>query len=518
MLNEALALTALYGSSSLTVGSLFSTQALLSKNSQALAFDNRTLSYGELAARVNQLTRALGRLGVKPGDRLAVISENRLEYIELLLSAARLGAIVACQNWRQTDEELGHCLELVSPVILIYSSKYAATVDRLGRSERKLLLGDEYERLLARESAFETLDAAAPEDIFIILYTSGTTGAPKAAAISHRAMIARCAINNVDGSVFPDRASIYWSPFFHIASTEGVLHNLLRGGKAVVFEGFDIDKIKAAVAREQRIGLLQLMPGTIERALQGFSDMPLEPGTVMVTGAMADLVPGNQIAAITSMLQAPFRNTFGSTETGAPPAGRGLIPIGTKPERLSKLQSSFCHLRLVGEDGHEVGVGVPGEVAIRGPSLFSGYWGDGAANAEAFRQGWYHMGDVLVRNEDGSLDFVDRRKYLIKSGGENIYPAEIERYLLASPRIAEAVVVRRSDPRWGEVPVAFVVKGDDTLTSEDVLNLCRGRIANYKLPKHVSFVAHGDLPRSATGKIQRFVLERGLSSESVDAK
>jgi fatty-acyl-CoA synthase len=213
------------------------------------------------------------------------------------------------------------------------------------------------------------------------------------------------------------------------------------------------------------------------------------------------------------LLNAKFRNTFGSTETGQPPASRHLIPVGTVPERLSKTQSSYCRIRLVDENDRDVPDGVPGEVLFRGPSLFSGYWNAPEVNAEEFRGGWFHMGDLLVRNPDGTLDFVDRRKYMIKSGGENIYPAEIERVLLESPRIEDAAIVRKPDARWGEVPVAFVVRADADLQAEEVLALCRGRIANYKLPKEVHFIDEGDMPRSETGKVKRFELEARLRGD-----
>jgi fatty-acyl-CoA synthase len=171
----------------------------------------------------------------------------------------------------------------------------------------------------------------------------------------------------------------------------------------------------------------------------------------------------------------------------------------------------LCSVRLVDADDHDVPDGEPGELAMRGPSLFSGYWQAEEANAEDFRDGWFHMGDMFVRNSDGTLDFVDRRKYLIKSGGENIYPAEIERVLLASPRISEAVVVRRPDARWGEVPIAFVVPDDPALSGDEVIALCRGKIASYKLPKEVRFVSQADMPRNSSGKIVRAEVEALLN-------
>jgi fatty-acyl-CoA synthase len=147
---------------------------------------------------------------------------------------------------------------------------------------------------------------------------------------------------------------------------------------------------------------------------------------------------------------------------------------------------------------------------MRGPTLFSGYWGNPEADAEAFAGGWFHLGDVFVRNPDGTLDFVDRVKYLVKSGGENVYPAEIERVLLQDPRVAEAAVVRRKDERWGEVPVAFVATRDPSLTAEELLARCRAELAGYKQPKAVLFLDYDAFPRSASGKVQRHVLEERL--------
>jgi len=221
-------------------------------------------------------------------------------------------------------------------------------------------------------------------------------------------------------------------------------------------------------------------------------------------------VPRHMIAELTTLLNAPYPNTFGSTEAGSM-LSRGQIPMGEVPQRLSKQVSSLCEVRLVDEAGDEVSAGEPGELEVRGPGLFSGYWG---AAEPALHGGWYATGDVFVRNPDGSFDFIDRRKYLIKSGGENIYPAEIEGVLRAQPGVAEAVVVRRRDDQWGEVPVAFVVARDPVPSAEALIAACRGRIARYKLPREVRFVADAELPRSASGKVLRHDLEALLEREA----
>lgn len=505
----ALALAA----SGLTVGGLFVAEVGRGRDRPALQHDGRVLSYGALNARVNRLAAALAAHNCVRGDRVAIFSENRPEYVELQLAAAKLGLIVACQNWRLAQEELEHCLSLVEPRLTIVSERHAAMLQGLNCDPGKtIVLGEAYERLLESHTDREPpADVAGPEDGLVILYTSGTTGLPKGAVISQRAMIARSLIGQIDSTFIPGATFIAWAPMFHMVSTDNMLATLMTGGKVVVIDGFLPDVIVAAAAGE-RIGWLQVMPGTVEQMLSELKTTGLRPAQLGSVGCMADLVPRQQIAELTDLLQAPYINSFGSTETGSPPASRDLLPPGHAPARLPKLQNSLCQIRLVDPDDQDVADGEPGELAFRGPTLFSGYWR--VPEAKDFQGGWFHMGDVFVRNADGGLEFVDRRKYLIKSGGENIYPAEIERVLLASPRIAEAVVVRQADARWGEVPVAFVVANDASLTGDEVIAMCRGKIAGYKLPKRVRFVSDAELPRSTTGKIKRHELEDVLRADA----
>jgi acyl-CoA synthetase (AMP-forming)/AMP-acid ligase II len=498
-------------SGGLTIDDLFRQSVAAFPNAVALANRTRAISYAELNERVNRLVQALASKGVAAGDRVAVLSENRLEYVELELAAAKLGAILACQNWRQADAELSHCIGLVGPKLIFVSERYVETLGRIGCDVAFVVFGEPYERMLATADPREPPQITAAEDGVIILYTSGTTGLPKGALISHRAMIARSIIARADFGMDPRRTFIAWAPLFHMVSTDSVYATLMGGGKVVVMDGLDVQELVEWTTRES-IGHLTLMPGMIDRVIEEIHRSGAKAKGMISLGCMADLVPRHQIAEITTLLQAPFRNSFGSTETGSPPASKGAVPIGTVADRLSKVQNSFCRIRLVDEEDRDVPDGEPGELAFRGPTLFSGYWCAPESNAHDFRGGFFHMGDVFVRNPDRTLDFVDRRKYLIKSGGENIYPAEIENALRASARIAEAVVVRKPDPSWGEVPVAFVVRLDDTLTREDVIAACRGKIANYKLPKDVIFVADADLPRSATGKVKRHELESALKS------
>ncbi len=494
-----------------TVGSLFRERARLHPDRPAIQAGNRTLTYGQLDERVNRLVHVLRGSGVSRGDRVAVLSENRPEYLELELACGRLGAILACQNWRLAPAELGHCIALVSPHVAFVSERHADLLTRARPGTIPIVvLGTDLDERLERAPHEDVEIAAEPEDGLLILYTSGTTGLPKGAVISHRAEMARFLVFYVDLGVRPGDTTLAWAPFFHMAATEPALATLTAGGKVIVVDGFRPDEIVSHVGRE-RLGHLLLMPGMIEPIIAALKAGGDRPAGVRLCGAMADLVPAHQIAEVTALLGAPYLNSFGATETGIPPASGNLLPAGEVPTRLSKQQNSFCEIRLVDPEDRDVPLGTPGELAFRGPTLFSGYWNAPETNATDFRGGWFHMGDMFIRNPDGSLDFVDRLKYMIKSGGENIYPAEIERVLLADPRVADAIVVRRPDPRWGEVPVAVVAARDDTLTGADLLARCRGELAGYKQPKDVVFVTLAELPRSTTGKIQRHEVEAWLT-------
>jgi acyl-CoA synthetase (AMP-forming)/AMP-acid ligase II len=490
-----------------TVGSLFVARARSHPDRVAIEDGLQTLTYGEVALRTRRLAAALRARGVGRGDRIAILSENRAEYLEVFLAAARLGAIVACQNWRLTPGELGHCLGLVAPSVLFVSPRHAGKATSGG--PEGIVFGEAYERLALDTVplAGEVTPEVSPEDALLVLYTSGTTGLPKGAVLSHRAEIVRNLVTRAEFGVGVLDTFAAWSPLYHMGAVDNSLGTLMSGGTVIVVDGFDKARLAEIVATRE-LGWLLLMPGMVGGFSEELRRRSVVPRGIKVCGVMADLVPPAEIAAVTSLLRAPYANTFGATETGCPPCSSNLIPVGVAPTKLSKQVSPFCEVRLVDPDDREVPDGSPGELAMRGPTLFSGYWRAEETNESDFRGGWFHMGDVFVRNPDETVDFVDRVKYLIKTGGENVYPAEIERVLLCDPRTADAAVVRRRDPHWGEVPVAFVARKDPSLAAADLFARCRTELAGFKQPKGIAFLALEDFPRSASGKVQRHELEK----------
>ena len=471
------------------------------------------LTYAELHDRVDRLASVFLARGIAPGDRIAILSHNRAEYLELQLAASGIGAIVACLNWRLAPDELRHCVELVEPVLALVEPGLKAAYQDIA-STPCLEIGPELESALAgaRPDARVGTLVDDPEAGLTILYTSGTTGLPKGALISHRAHIARSMVFAAQLALDPGDGFIAWAPMFHMASTDHALATLLRGGTVVMVDGLQSAVINAALSRH-KVGWFVMMPGTLEAFIAERRANPLPVKGIKVCGAMADLVPPHQIAELTGLLDTPYLNSFGATETGLPPGTADLIAPGVVPKTLSKRVSAFCEVRLVDPDGDEVPVGMPGEMAVRGPTLFSGYWNADDTNARDFRNGFFHMGDLFRRNSDGTIDFVDRAKYLIKTGGENVYPAEIERVLLAHPRVVDAAVVRAFDAKWGESPVAFVACVDGGPQAQELMQLCREYLAGYKRPREIRFISFDDFPRSTSGKVQRHVLEARLNDE-----
>ncbi len=252
-------------SGGLTVATLFRQQVAFSGDSVAVRDKARSLTYAQLDKRTDRLANALRARGVSAGDRVAALSENSVEYVELEIAAAKLGAILACQNWRQADDELQHCLRLVAPKIVFVSSRFIAALGRIDHGAAStIVIGEDYERMLAGAEARALPDLASPEDGLIILYTSGTTGMPKGALISQRAMIARNMIARIDFGIAAGLGFVAWAPMFHMVSTDSVYGTLMNGGVVIVMDGLDVGELVEWTQREH-IGHLTLMPGMIDR-------------------------------------------------------------------------------------------------------------------------------------------------------------------------------------------------------------------------------------------------------------
>jgi len=501
--------------SSLSVADLFEIQA--KTNPKALAvqdIDGRKYQYKETMNRVLKISNIFINKGVKPKDRVAIISENRMEYLEIEMACAKIGATLAAINWRLSENEVNYCINLAKPKLVILSRRFNSHKKLYSIKSKKLIsLNTVFERQIVNTQIYDGRSLGNGEDILVILFTSGTTGYPKGAKISHRAFIYRALYFAFEYNIDKYDTFPAWAPMFHMASTDLAIGSLLIGGSVAFIDGFNSRKITSLI-KKYKLSWLVLMPGMLEEYIRFIEGKNIQVKGIKAMGAMADLIPKNQITKITTLLDTPYLNSFGSTETGMPPASKGFIGKNKKNFSLSKTQSSFCEVKLV-KNNKEVGYENPGECAVRGPTLFSGYWQAEDTNLRDFRGGWFHMGDMMKRTREDTLDFVDRKKYLIKSGGENIYPAEIERVILRHKFIIEAVVVRIKSKKWGESPIAIISiskKDRQKTIIKDLKKSCRKYLASYKQPVDILVIEETDIPRSTTGKVQRHLVEKMLKS------
>ncbi|TCK26017.1 fatty-acyl-CoA synthase [Pseudonocardia endophytica] len=479
-------------------------------------------TYAELGERAERLAAGLAASGLRRGDRVAVLAETRPEWVEIYVALARLGVAAVTLNVRLHPDELVHCVATAEPLALVTSGPLAERATAIRArcpSVKEWYCLDRQDGFTPYANLLETgapvpEPAAEPGDLHNVLYTSGTTGLPKGAMITQQAAATRAVRLAQWFALTPDDGFVGWLPLFHCGGDESLYGTLLTGGRFAACRRPDPDRILDLIERD-RLSWTLLLPGVITDVLAA------DPGLRDLSSwrfaiGYANMMPG-VVAQLTAKYGIAFCDAFGQTETSYVLA-HGFSGPGETPH-LRKTPTPFVEIRLVDPDGGdmaEVPVGVPGECVVRGPGLMSGYLDDPEATAAAFAGGWLHTGDVLVRNDDGTLEFVDRTKYLIKTGGENVYPAEVEHAIAGHPGVQEVCAHGVADPHWGETVKVVVVRapGTEPVTAGEIVGRCRERLASYKRPHYVEFLTADQLPRSTTGKLQRHVLaERGATDD-----
>ncbi len=473
----------------------------------ALRYEGQEISYKALAQRIETLAGALAGLGIGKGDRVAQLGYNSPEIIDLLFACARLGAIMVPLNWRLAGPEIGYILGDSEPKAVIAEPDF---IDMLG--ELRPDHGDI--SWIAYKGADGWLDygkqlkgakapprAGGPDDALLIVYTSGTTGRPKGAVLDQNALFH----NAVNGAAAFDLCScdriLTAIPMFHVGGlniqTTPALH---AGATVTIQQKFDPGEMLATIAAE-RITLAIAVPAMLV-ALTGhphWAAADLTSLRCLTSGSST--VPDALIAAVLAR-DVAVSQVYGSTET-APSVIVGLPSKDPAVAGSCGHAALHCEARIVDDDGNELPAGMAGEIVVRGANIMCQYWRQPEATKEALKEGWFHTGDIGHRGTDGAFYVDDRKKDMIISGSENIYSAELEFVLAECAELAESTVVARPDERWGEVPVAVVVKGPgSSIGKSQVLDLFVDRLARYKHPKDVVFV--DALPRNAMGKVLKF--------------
>lgn len=482
---------------------------------------NRTITYREWSRSVNRTARFLrDRLGVRKGDRVAVLAHNCVEYLDIWFALGRIGAILQNLNWRLTPRELQELVVDGAPVGLVYGGEFISQVDEM-RSEipgvqHFVALGERAEpgdeTFTARE---EFSDAPLPEialdwnDPWVICYTGGTTGTPKGAILTHKAITANAVNTVISWGLSPDDVAILNAPLFHTGGLNVFTAPLVyKGGTSVVCKGFDPDQVFDLIQGGE-VTLFFGVP-TMFILLQEhprWEEADFSALKLVISGGAPCPMPVFEKFWERGV---DFKTGYGLTEAG--PNTFWLPPedVQRKPGAVG-FPLFHIDVKVVREDGAECEPGEPGELIIRGPHVCDGYWNNPEATAEAIRpstssgEPWLHTGDLAQRDEEGYYTIVGRLKDMIISGGENVYPSEVESVMHAHPAVAEAALIGVPHEKWGEVGRAIVVTGAKAeLTEEKLLDFCRERLARYKVPKSVVFV--DAMPKTGAGKIDKQVL------------
>ncbi len=483
-----------------------------------------TLTFADLERRTNSLADSLTRKGIRRGDRVAVVTLNSPHMLEVLLATAKLGAVTVPVNFRLSAPEIRYVLQDSGAAVVFYSTQVSETVHdaikdtyvreafEIGSAQQRAAgAGSDFENLVNDGDSARVVYDVAHEDLCVLMYTSGTTGAPKGAMLTHGNFLWN-AVHNMsvgDGLSLRD-LNLTAAPLFHIGAL-GIytMPMIYIGATSVILESFAPESWVEAV-EHHRVTVAFAVPAmwAAIQASSGINTRDLTSLRIAVSGGAP--CPVVLIEAMRKRGIA-FTEGFGLTET-APIAC--VLSADDVVEHAGSIGKPVAHVdfRIV-EDGRDVAVGEVGELLMRGPNIFVGYWQKPDATREALRDGWFHSGDLARVDSDGYYTLVDRMKDMVITGGENVYPAEVEQALYRHPSIAEVAVIGIPDETWGEAVTAVVVLRPDAQADErEIIEWLRGRLAHFKCPRRVSFV--DALPRTATGKILKRDLRKTWAGDT----
>ena len=489
---------------------------------EALIFEGRRFTYRQLNERVNALAKGLLALGLGRGDILAILLYNCLEYIELTFATNKIGAIWLPLNFRLVGEELAYILNHGEAKLLVSEMDFYETLtnikDRLPMVKNYIGVGKEtpagwksYDDIIEKNLGIEVPEVdVGLDDLERLMYTSGTTAYPKGVMITYGNLYWKNLSQIIGYQLKPDDKCLIMGPLYHVGGMDlgGGTTMLQVGGTTVILRRFDAIRVLEIMEKE-KITVLWAAPAMINMMLQEptFDNYDVSSVRFVIDGGSKMPLPLIENFA-KKFPQAWFCDAYGLTETVS---GDTFL---TKDRMISKIGSVGkpmigLRVRVVGEQGKDVPPGTLGEIVLKGPKVFKGYWKDEEATAEAIKGGWFHTGDIGYLDDEGYLYIEDRKKDMIISGGENISSAEVERVIYEFPQVSEVAVVGIPHPRWQEVPKAFVVlKEGQKLSEPEIVEHCTKKLAKFKVPKEMEFIS--ELPKNPSGK----VLKRELRKRS----
>ena len=479
---------------------------------------NRSITYREAQAEVHRLANALIGCGLQPGDRMAILSKNSIEYILLYFAASKAGLVTIPLNYRLAPAEWSYILNNAEAKILFATSDYPKEVEAI-RSELKtvgqfIAIGalrtpgwEAYQSFITNRPDTPPERVVAPENDLFQLYTSGTTGHPKGAILTHQAVTTHILQMGLAHNVQPGERLLLVAPVFHVAALNaGAFPCLAAGGCLYIQEDFKPDEVVRALSEEQ-LGMAILVPAMIQACLTAVPDVAQRQyDDLRLIHYGASPIAEATLRGAIKTFKCEFSQGYGMTEMSAAIAILSWADhqraLREKPGLLLAAGRPVLgtQVRVVDADDNDVPNGTIGEVLARGPQMMKGYWNQPDATEEALHGGWMHTGDAGVLDEEGFLYIQDRVKDMIVSGGENVYPRVIEDVLFKHPAVAEVAVIGVPDEQWGETIKAIIVlRPGMTATPEGIVDFCRGKLGGFERPRSVDFV--DALPRTPSGKV-----------------
>jgi fatty-acyl-CoA synthase len=498
--------------------SVLAHHAIRTPDKPITVFEGESTTYGEMASAVAALAGGLSERGVGRGDVVALLSYNCPAFLETVFAANFLGAIAMPINWRLAAPEIRFLLEHSGARVLVCDDALVDLANQATHGIDAALVrvtispaGADGWTTLADLHATPVRVAPVPasaDDVHRLMYTSGTTGRPKGVMISHANLAWKNLAHIIEFGFTSSDLGLACGPLYHVGALDLTTTSLIAAGATTILHrSFQASAVVDELERS-RVTTVWLAPAMVNAimALPDIEQRDLSSVRVVINGG--EKMPIPLIERIQRTFpSAWFADAYGLTETVS---GDTFLDRNSLLSKLGSVGRPCLYLELDiwNEQGRSLPTGERGEIVMRGPKVFKGYWRDPGATAAAFEGGWFHTGDVGIQDEDGYLFIVDRFKDMIVSGGENIASSEVERVLYEHAAILEAAVVGRPDERWGEVPVAFVVlRPDQTATAEVLLEHCRAELARFKVPKAITFL--DALPRNPSGKVLKRELRGG---------
>jgi fatty-acyl-CoA synthase len=514
----------------LTLADAIATHARLTPNKLGTRDSRRSFSYAQWHARANQLANGLIALGLSSGDKVALLAYNRVEWMEIYTALARAGLVAVPINFRLTAPEIAYIIQHSEARAVIVQEELVERIEPV-RGEldielrRFICLGEtghngwtDYEVLVATNSTDDPEVLILPSDTCALMYTSGTTGRPKGVIRSHEGSTLIALATALEMRFSKDDVGLMVMPMCH-ANSLYFSHTFAHLGATCVIDdrrSFDPEALLAILANQQ-ISFTSLVPTHYIMMLALPEETKARYDVSRVDKLMISSAPARRdtkLAIMDFFCNARLHELYGSTEAG-------WVTLLRPQEQLDRLGSvgrewaGSGPIRLLDPQGFEVADGEVGELYSNTPYVFDGYWKNSAKTAEAFRGAWCSVGDMARRDPDGFIHLVDRKSNMIISGGENIYPSEVEEVLGAHPKVKDVAVVGLAHDKWGEAVHAVIVLRDHVqATADELLEWSRSRIAGYKRPQSVQFISDHQMPRTATGKILHRVLREQMAANN----